>query len=209
MSMGELQADLLKFLSAGRTDQKAIIERLGRFYSEYGSKMIQKWRNASNKKNSLLHEFVEREMSDVIQYLILDREFDKNIRRDSDGLTPFQLAQKNRSSSIVKVLLELGVEQIETDDVGSWMSDDGGEKAMNIVWMDLEMTSIEDPEILECAVIITDKNLVELEKRKSSPKFFSPLLFSLLLFRQLGHSFRSICVEKSRRLASKTLCRCH
>ena len=38
---------------------------------------------------------------------------------------------------------------------------------MNIVWIDLEMTSIENPEILECAVIITDKDLRELERGKS------------------------------------------
>jgi oligoribonuclease (3'-5' exoribonuclease) len=58
-----------------------------------------------------------------------------------------------------------------TENVGAWLSDDDKGKALNIVWMDLEMTSIENPEILECAVIITDKNLVELEKSKSSGYF--------------------------------------
>jgi hypothetical protein len=81
------------------------------------------------------------------------------------------LAIQNKSAEISTVLKELGADDILTEDVGAWLSDDDKGKALNIVWMDLEMTSIENPEILECAVIITDKNLVELEKSKSSGYF--------------------------------------
>jgi len=171
MSIAQLQTDLLRFLSTGKTDPTAIRERLEKFYYDYGALMINKWRNTSNKRNSLLHEYVEKEIPEVVRYLVLERKFDVNVRRDSDGLTPLQLAIQNKSAEISTVLKELGADDILTEDVGAWLSDDDKGKALNIVWMDLEMTSIENPEILECAVIITDKNLVELEKSKSSGYF--------------------------------------
>lgn len=34
----------------------------------------------------------------------------------------------------------------------------------NMIWLDLELTSLDDPEILECTVIITDKSLTEVKK---------------------------------------------
>ncbi len=164
--MIQLQSEMVKFLASGKTDQDNIIKRIDNFYHNYGALNIQKWRNVSNKKNTLLHEFVEKEMANVIRHLVLERKFDVNMRRDSDGLTPLQLAVQNDSSNICDVLKELDADDIQSEDVGTWLSEDDKGKAMNIVWMDLEMTSIENPEILECAVIITDKNLVELEKGK-------------------------------------------
>ena len=38
------------------------------------------------------------------------------------------------------------------------------EKNTRIVWIDLEFTCIEDPDIMEFAVIITDKHLVEIDR---------------------------------------------
>ena len=171
MSLGELQSEMVKIFHAGRTDQGAIIQRLEKLYSDYGSKMIQKWRNMANKKNSLLHEFVERDMDDVIRYLLTEKQFDVNVKRESDDLTPLQLAMKNRNTSISNILREFGAENVETVDVRKWSSNEEKRQESNIVWMDLEMTSIEEPEILECAVIITDKDLVELERGKSSEYF--------------------------------------
>lgn len=171
MSIHELQTALVKFFRAGRTDQKEIIQRLDELYEVFGSRMILKWRNIENKRNSLLHEFVEREMDDVVRYLISKKKFDINVKRDSDDLTPLQLAKKNGSTSICNILMQLGAEDVETVDVRRWASNDERRKESNIVWMDLEMTSIEDPEILECAVIITDKDLEELERSKSLEYF--------------------------------------
>jgi hypothetical protein len=76
------------------------------------------------------------------------------------------------------LLQELGATETMTEDVSKWSPDEDRERAMNIVWVDLEMTSIENPQILECAVIITDKDLKELERGKS---FF---IFILVLFIQ-------------------------
>ncbi len=178
MSMNQLQPELLKILSISKTNQNSIIVRLDDLFRKFGTYNIEKWRNMSNKKNSLLHELVEKDMPDVIRHIIQEHKLDINIRRDSDGVTPFQLASKNEDSDMCDVLKELGAAEIQTEDVSKWSPDEDREKAMNIVWVDLEMTSIEDPQILECAVIITDKDLNELEKGKSS------FIFILALFIQ-------------------------
>jgi hypothetical protein len=109
------------------------------------------------------------------------------VRRGSDGLTPLQLALENDNSEISDVLEELGAIDIQTEDVSTWLSDDDKKKTMNIVWMDLEMTSLEDPDIMECAVIITDKDLHELDKGKLYDCFSCKVkVDSILYFKVIG-----------------------
>jgi ankyrin repeat protein len=166
--MNQLQPELLKTLALGKNNQTSIIKRLDQLYRQFGVLNIEKWRHISNKKNSLLHALVEKELPEVVSHIISEHKFDVNIRRDSDGLTPLQLAAENGNLEICELLKELGAENIETEDVSQWSPDEDREKALNIIWLDLEMTSIEEPEILECAVIITDKDLHELAQGKSS-----------------------------------------
>jgi len=66
------------------------------------------------------------------------------------------------------LLKELGTIEAQMADVARWSANADKEKSTNIVWLDLEMTSLEDPEILECAVIITDKDLNELVRSELS-----------------------------------------
>jgi ankyrin repeat protein len=165
MAMNQLQTDLLNLLSLGKENQNKIIKRLDQLIRENGTKLILKWRNLTNNtKNTLLHELVERELPDVIRFVMTDHKLDINIQRGSDGLTPFQLASKNQNSEMCSLLKELGAEEILTEDVSKWLSEEDKLKSMNIAWVDLEMTSIEDPVIMECAIIITDKDLNELDR---------------------------------------------
>ncbi len=166
MSMNQLHTELLKVIALGKSNQNSVIRRLEKLYEEFGSLNMQKWRNTSNKSNSLLHESVDREMPEVIQHLVEVRKFDIDVRRGSDGLTPLQLASENQNSEITALLVQLGAGDIQTEDVSTWLSDDDKKKALNIVWVDLEMTSLEDPDIIECAVIITDKDLHVLDESK-------------------------------------------
>ncbi len=69
---------------------------------------------------------------------------------------------------MANLLEELDSIEAQMADVARWSANADKEKARNIVWLDLEMTSLEDPEILECAVIITDKNLNELVRSELS-----------------------------------------
>ncbi len=65
-------------------------------------------------------------------------------------------------------LKKLGTIEAQMADVARWSANADKEKDSNIVWLDLEMTSLKDPEILECAIIITDKDLNELVRSKLS-----------------------------------------
>lgn len=69
---------------------------------------------------------------------------------------------------MANLLEELDSIEAQMADVARWSANADKEKARNIVWLDLEMTSLEDPEILECAVIITDKDLNELVQSELS-----------------------------------------
>ncbi len=163
MSMKQLQTELIQLLLLGKDNQRSIIKRLDELIIKYGMLKIQSWRNFSNrKKNTLLHELVEMELLDVVRHFLKKNKFNINIKRESDGITPFQLAIQNQNIEMCNLLKQFGADQIETEDAKN------KENKMNIVWLDLEMTSLEDPEILECAVIITDKDLNELERCKSS-----------------------------------------
>lgn len=175
--MDQLQRELLQLLSLGHTNQNTIIKRLDKVVMQHGTNLLQKWRNFSNNdKNSFLHELVEQHMEEVMRHVLERYELDVNVRRTSDGLTPYRLALKNGDNRICDLLKKYGAsDDVSAEDNSQWLSDEDREKAMNIVWMDLEMTSIETPEILECAVIITDKDLNELERSKVSFMFLYSL----------------------------------
>jgi hypothetical protein len=173
--MQQLQPDLLQLLLLGKENQKAIIKRLDRLITEVGIAKIKKWRNFSNKhKNTLLHELVEMEMAEVVHYFLTKYKSDINIniRRESDCATPFQLANQNHDTEMCDLLIKFGADQKQMEDEG---------KKLNIVWLDLEMTSLEKPQIIECAVIITDKDLKEIERGKSSFICFPYRFISLYL----------------------------
>jgi len=171
--MKQLQTELIQLLLLGKDNQRSIIKRLDELIITYGMLKIQSWRNFSNrKKNTLLHELVEMELLDVVRHFLKTNKFNINIRRESDGITPFQLAIQNQNIEMCNLLKQFGADQIETEDAKN------KENKMNIVWLDLEMTSLEDPEILECAVIITDKDLNELERCKSSCFIFIAKFFN-------------------------------
>jgi hypothetical protein len=147
-------------------------------------------------------------LPDVVDYVIKNYDFDINIRRESDGSTPFQLAFDNQNSKMCDFLKGLGADET-LDDGLKWPPEKYKEYAMNIVWLDLEMTSLENPEILECAVIITDKNLKKLAKSKlsciSTPKSLTvvELLYAFSCLRELDHSFRTIGISQAWSLASR------
>lgn len=163
--MEKLQKALLEILSLGPQSQKSIIKQLENLVQQYGTLDIGRWRNLSdNSKNTLLHELVYRGLYEVLHYVLEKSQFDVNVRRGKDGLTPLQLAESLKDRKMCELLKKYGANEISTEDVSKWLSDDDREQSMNIVWIDLEMTSIEDPHILECAVIITDKNLETLER---------------------------------------------
>ncbi|CAF3124557.1 unnamed protein product [Rotaria sp. Silwood2] len=164
MTLNTVKNKIEEILSQNDENQSVIINRLDKVIQEAGIDAIAAWRNLKNKTgNTLIHELVEKNCPDVVQYLVNKYKLDVNVRRESDDKTPLDLAQSKDDEEMVNILDDLNcnmMQEISNDDV----SDVDPRKRMNLVWLDLEMTSIEDPKIMECAVIITDKHLNELER---------------------------------------------
>ena len=172
--MQQLQTELLQLFALGKENQRTIIKQLDQIIDKYDMKKIKAWRNYSNKyRNTLLHELVEMELSAVVHHVLTKYKLSVNIRRESDNMTLFQLAYQNKNTEMCNLLKSFGGDQVQVEN--NHGSSTEVEKKMNIVWLDLEMTSLDDPEILECAVIITDKDLNELKHGKLSFSCFVAL----------------------------------
>lgn len=167
MDQNTLQLEIEKLLSQHEDDESLMINKLEKLVGKVGTEKLSEWRNATNKsKNTLIHELVEKNCPNVIQFLVQKCKLDPNIHREIDGKTPLELAEAKENEEIVRILEELrqnkAAQQILDDDE----PDPETRSRTNIVWVDLEMTSIENPKIMECAVIITDKYLNELDRSK-------------------------------------------
>lgn len=166
MSLHIIDKELVKVFKK-KYSEIYIIEQLEIVIEQYGIRQVELWENRSNvKRNLLLHELVEREYYDVIRYIVPKYNLRTSFKREKDGVTPFEVAHAKQDWKMCNLLLELGDDKTLTDTYEQYASKKQKDKMMNIVWMDLEFTSLEDPEILECAVIVTDKDLNELESSK-------------------------------------------
>ena len=160
------------FLAANPHNQDKFVTILNEILHKFGRVTLEKWYdNKTPKKNSLLHELVEYEMTDAIRLVVTDYKFNINIERMSDRMTPCELAAKDGKEEICDLLVDLGAKVARAEGSSTWRSDDEKLNSMNIIWLDLEMTSLEAPEIMECAVIITDPNLKPLEKGMCASRF--------------------------------------
>ncbi|CAF0881856.1 unnamed protein product [Didymodactylos carnosus] len=134
---------------------------------EFGLDKIQSWRNEARRlKSPFIFELVYTGHPKLIRHAVRDHKFNLNIKRDCDGNTPLHMCALQQNQQMFELLIELGAEAtIENDDEQTATSlNDTRRKALNIIWLDLEMTSLDNPDILECAVIITDKYLNELDR---------------------------------------------
>lgn len=172
MSTTSLDDEIQVMLEQADDDQSALISQLDTRVEQFGLQSVQDWRNVRNKaRNTLVHEFVERNWTDVVRHAVGRYRLNVHIHRELDGKSPIQLAQFDGSEEMSNLFEELesnpeaegSKKQDESND-----DDDGidpkNRKKLNMVWLDLEMTSLENPKIMECAVIITDKYLNELAR---------------------------------------------
>jgi ankyrin repeat protein len=70
-------------------------------------------------------------ISDVIRHVVQNYQLDINIQRDTDQLTPFQLALEKKNTEMCSLLKELGAEEILTVDVSKLLLDEDRGKSMN------------------------------------------------------------------------------
>jgi hypothetical protein len=166
MSKSPLQQQIEDLFSHNNHDQPSIIRKLDKLVDTFGIEQIKDWRNSSNKtRNTLMHELVERNYLDVVRHVCYQHHLDLDVHRELDGRTPIELAQlKDDDGEMCRLLKELENNKASMQNQEEDTPEPEKRKKMNIIWLDLEMTSIEDPKIMECAVIITDKDLNELDR---------------------------------------------
>ncbi|CAF0910802.1 unnamed protein product, partial [Didymodactylos carnosus] len=173
-------------LFALKDNEQAMINALDALVKDFGQKEVQTWRNQSTKhKHSLILELILTWHTQLVRHAVEKYKFDLNVQRESDDNTPLHLCGWYQKAEMFALLIELGADTTlknKYDELAAGLNE-YQQKAMNIVWLDtgkvffycrhqslitiipiLELTSLDDPHILECAIIITDKDLNELER---------------------------------------------
>lgn len=142
-------------------------ERLHTLYKKFGDALMS-WKSNDKHSHRLLHLLVLKGKAAAIEALVSLPGADINIQRDSDRCTPLHLAIWRRNAGMIALLQRLGANTKRQNKYQESCEQllEKREKMSNLVWMDLELTSLENPEILECAVIITDKDLREIPKSR-------------------------------------------
>jgi len=122
------------------------------------------WRDGKHK-GSLLHLVAGRNKMGATRFLV-EKGFKVNEQRPGDGCSPLHLAAWSKHDEMMALLVELGADPGLTNKYGEVPDQTlfKSMKAHNLIWLDLELTDLENPEILECAVIITDKELNEIAR---------------------------------------------
>jgi ankyrin repeat protein len=103
-----------------------------------------------------------------VSHLVQTHGFNVNSQRPSDGSTPLHLAASFKQKDMLSLLIGLGSDPTIENHVNENCVEIilARERAQNMIWLDLELTDLEDPEVLECTVIITDKDLNEVRRVK-------------------------------------------
>ena len=174
MSEKTLHHEMEKLLSQEEDSSESMIDKFKELIQKYGIEGIKEWRNLADKtKNTIIHELADKNCIGIIQYLVCECHFDVNIHRESDGKTPLELAQQKGLHDMICLLEDLSQNKMFLPTPDEDASEPDYRRKLNIVWIDLEMTSIEDPKIMECAVIITDKYLKSLAEGRVSTCTYS------------------------------------
>jgi len=151
---------------------ESIIEGLDGLISNFGVDVLKAWRLNSKHKHALVHELVRRKKGPALKYLVKAHQFDINVPRESDQCTPLHLSGWTKQPELMKLLVDLGADTTLENKYG----EDGSKvlaisiKSENLVWLDLELTNLAEDgpvgdAILECALVITNKDLTELSRQ--------------------------------------------
>lgn len=127
------------------------------------------------KGSGLLHFAVIKGFCNFVEKAINEWDFDIDVTRVSDNATPMHLALEHRNDKMIDILYNLDAELGIKDSYGNTCEeayDAFAASRWNIIWLDLEMSrghydrDLPFPvAVLEAAVVITDRELTEIDRR--------------------------------------------
>ena len=190
-----LNESLLTFVKDLRQkDDIQIIEYLSNLFQVYGNELINAWCSNDKNKNKLVHLLTQFNKQDALCKFCSSLNI--NDQREKDGCTPLHIAAWTKNDDLIHLLLKIGGNPKiqnkygETTEVrhilmlttlikvllhttyifkfNSKETVKASKMSSNIVFLDLELTSVRkpnvNPKILEIAVIVTDSLFSELER---------------------------------------------
>lgn len=184
---------LTSLVQTKTTDENQIIEILDKIVEKFGKDTVEQWFQPESKhKNLLIHDFVRLNWPKTLEHAVTSLGFNMNFQRQYDLNTALHLTKWYKRPEIATLLVRLGADvtiKNKYDETAEALEELKEEMA-KIIWLDLELTSLDKSEILECAVIVTDKNLNELERGHWVIHFEKEVLDKLENFHQT--TFKSL-----------------
>jgi oligoribonuclease len=130
--------------------------------------LVRTWTAKDKHKHKLIHLLVNFKKPQSVQ--AIHPYVDMNEPRSSDQCTPLHLSAWTKNDTLIELLIDLGCDKTLKNKYGEDCDAlvKNAAKRSNIVFLDLELTNLPSvlpaPDILEIAVVVTDKNLNELER---------------------------------------------
>merc|ERR1740121_1820498 len=166
-----MEEEIGKLLQAEAVEAEAIAVLDG-LVAKYGVHSLEVWRDTRNKhKHHLVHVIASKGWCDALEHMSKQHKFDLNAQRESDQCTAAHLAIWYKKEAVLNKLWELGADTSILNKYGDsadmkWKEE--RDKRDNLIFLDLELTCgfYEKCKgmrcrILEAAIVVTDKNLVE------------------------------------------------
>eukprot|EP00808_Paulinella_micropora_P031557 g7793.t1 len=159
--------ELRAMLAQYRKTPAELCQALDSLILRVGAEQMQRWTDQTKHQHLLVHLLTIKGQAEALRHVVCTYNFDINVQRASDLSTVAHLSKWYRRETVFAALQELGADMNLRNKYGETPNqlEEVMEKMKNIVWLDLELTSLDDPEVMECAVIITDKDLNEIARR--------------------------------------------
>ncbi len=151
-------------------DEAVWLKDIPNLVESHGLAAVNAWASQGKHRHRLVHIATVKE---YIQALELMRElgFDINVQRDSDKCTPLHLAIFYKKPRAAKTLIALGADRSVKNSYGEACGEAYEKLAASyshLIWLDCEFTAgfydEADARLLEVAVIITDRDLNEIDR---------------------------------------------
>jgi oligoribonuclease len=151
---------------------KQVMARLVACVGLYGIDTVRNWSDPGSKNgNNLLHAYIYHHRITLLEWCLEILGCDVNVQRKGDLNTPLHLAAYYKNKEATRVLIRFGADVSIKNKYGE-VGREVLVRDTNIAWVDLEMSALPGdinkglvPDIIECAIIVTDKDLREIARK--------------------------------------------